>query len=428
MLFAAVVVASAPLAARADAVLDWNSVLLAAIRLTRPLPPVAARDMAMMNTAIYDSVNAASALRYRPYRYDGPRILGASAEAAATAAAYRVLSRLFPEVPARAPGLAARMQALYERAAGDATSPAIAAGIALGARQADTILAARASDGADAVKPPYRGVATPGRWRPTPPALLPGALLQWPQVTPWAMAVPTQFRPPAPPPMTSAIWAGSMNMAQALGSAASAVRGPDRTEIALFWADQDGTETPPGHWLDIAMSVAAERGLDLLQNARLLALVSVTEADAGIVAWDAKYAYGAWRPITAIAEAASSGNPEVTPEPGWTPLLTTPPFPEYVSAHSTFSSAAATALRLFFADDQVAFTARTDAAGLYGVTRRFTSFSSAAEEAGMSRVYGGIHFHFSHMAGNVAGRRLGEYVFDNYFQSGAGIAATVTTH
>jgi hypothetical protein len=427
MLLAALLLGCVSPPARADAVLDWNGVLLAAIRLARPPPPMAARDMAIMNTAIYDAVNAAGALRYRPYRYDGPAVLGASAEAAASAAAYRVLSGLFPEIPAQAPGLAASMQALYDRSAGDARTPAVAAGVALGDRQAEAMLAARAHDGADANPPPYLGNTTPGRWRPTAPGLLPGLLPQWPRVTPWTMTAAGQFRPPGPPPMTSPVWAGSLNMVQALGSAASLVRGPERTEIALFWADLDGTETPPGHWLDITMSVAAEHGLGLLQNARLLALVSVTEADAGIVAWDAKYTYGAWRPITAIAEAASSGNAEVTPEPGWTPLLTTPPFPEYVSAHSTFSSAAATALCLFFGDDQVAFTARTDAPGLHGVTRRFTSFSAAADEAGMSRIYGGIHFRFSHLDGNAAGRRLAHYVFDNYFQPASGIAATVTT-
>ena len=424
----AVLLAGASSPAHADAVLDWNAVLLSAIRLARPPPPMAARDMAIMNTAVYDAVNAASALRYRPYRYDGPPVLGASAEAAASAAAYRVLSHLFPEIAAQAPSLAARMQALYDHATGDATAPAVAIGVALGDRQADAILAARAHDGADASPPPYLGDTATGRWRPTPPGMAPGTLPQWPQVTPWAMTAPTQFRPPGPPPLTSTTWAGSLNMVEALGSAKSEVRGPERTEIALFWADLDGTETPPGHWLDIAISVAADRALDLLQNARLLALVSVAEADAGIVAWDAKYAYSAWRPITAIAEAESSGNAEVMAEPGWTPLLATPPFPEYVSAHSTFSSAAATALRLFFGDDRVAFTAHSDAEGLSGVTRHFASFSSAAEEAGMSRIYGGIHFRFSHLDGNAAGRNLGQYVFDNFFQSAPGIAATVTTH
>jgi len=410
--------------ARADAVLDWNNVLLAVIRLTKPPPPMAAREMAIMNAAIYDAVNAASAQHYRPYHYEGPPILGASPEAAATAAANRVLFRLFPEVPARSPGLAARMQALYTAAAGNESAPGVAAGVALGVSQADAMLAARAHDGADASPPPYLGDTAPGRWRPTPPGMLPGMLPLWPRVTPWAMTSANQFRPPAPPPMTSAAWAGSVNMVQALGAAGSAVRGADRTEIALFWADEDGSETPPGHWLDIAIGVAAEHRLDLLQDARLMAMLSIAEADAAIVAWDAKYAYSAWRPITAIAQAESSGNAEVTPEADWKPLLTTPPFPEYVSGHSTFSGAAATVLCLFFGRDEVAFTARTDASELRGVTRRYASFSEASEEAGMSRIYGGIHFHFSHLAGVAAGRGVGEYVFDNFFQPASGVAAS----
>ena len=209
-------------------------------------------------------------------------------------------------------------------------------------------------------------------------------------------------------------------MVQALGAATSAFRGAERTEIALFWADEDGSETPPGHWLDIAMGVAAERGLDLLQTARLMAMVSVAEADAAIVAWDAKYTYSTWRPITAIPLAESSGNADVTPEQGWKPLLTTPAFPEYVSGHSVFSGAASAALCLFFGDDQATFTAHTDAPDLRGVTRRFGSFSQAADEAGMSRIYGGIHFHFSHLAGAGAGRAAWRpYVFDG-FPAGVG--------
>jgi hypothetical protein len=427
LLLAVPLLAGVAAPARADTVLDWNSVLLAAIRLTRPPPPMAARDMAIMNTAIYDAVNAASALRYRPYHYDGPPILGASADAAAAAAGYRILSRLFPEVPIQAPSLAARMQAIYDRAVGAAKAPAVAAGVALGDRQADAMLEARAHDGAEADAPPYLGDVTLGRWRPTPPGMLPGLLPQWPRVTPWTMTSAAQFRPHGPPPMTSPVWAGSLNMVQALGSAAGEVRGPERTEIALFWADNDGTETPPGHWLNIAIGVAGAKRLDLLQNARLMALLGTTEADAAIVAWDAKYAFSTWRPITAIAQAASSGNAEVTPQPGWTPLLATPPFPEYMSGHSTFSAAAATILSLYFGDDDIAFTARTDAPELVGVTRRFSSFSAAAEEAGMSRIYAGIHFHFSHLDGAAAGRSVANYVFDNYFQAASGIAAAVST-
>jgi hypothetical protein len=411
--------------AHAGTVLDWNAVLLDVIRLMRLTPPMASRELAIMNTAAYDAVSAANGLLSRPYHYDGPAVAGASPEAAASAAAYRVLARLEPGVAARAPALAARIQALYRRDTGAAHSPSAEAGIALGEQRADDILALRLHDGFNVSPPPYYGSTKPGAWRPTPPDLAPGLLPQWATMPPWAMRSPSQFRPPGPPPMNSASWSGSLNMTQALGSANGAVRNPERTQIALFWSDDDGTETPPGHWIDIASGIAAAKHLNILDEARLMALLSTAEADAAILAWDAKYAYGAWRPVTAINNAAETGNPEITPDNLWRPLLTTPPFPEYISGHSTFSAAAAAILARFFGGDAMDFNVRTDAQQLHGVVRHFTSFSAAAEEAGMSRVYGGIHFRFSHLDGEAAGYRLANYIVDNFFQPMAPIAASV---
>jgi hypothetical protein len=411
--------------AHAGTVLDWNAIVLDVIRLMRLAPPMASRELAIVDTATYDAVCAADGLLCRPYHYDGPAVTGASPEVAAAAAAYRVLARLEPGIASRSPALAARIQALYRRDAGDARMPSIAAGIALGEQRADDILALRARDGFNVSPAPYYGSPKPGAWRPTPPDLAPGLLPQWATLPPWTMRSPSQFRPAGPPPMRSANWAGSVNMTEALGSANGVVRSAERTQIALFWADDDGTETPPGHWIDIAIGIAAQKHLSIVDEARLMALVSTAEADAAIVAWDAKYTYNAWRPITAIDSAADSGNAEVTPDASWKPLLATPPFPEYVSGHSTFSAAAATILGRFFGSDAADFTVRTDAARLRGVTRHFTSFSAAAEDAGMSRIYGGIHFRFSHLDGKAAGQKLANYIFDNFFQPTEPIAASV---
>ena len=352
---------------------------------------------------------------------------GASAEAAAAAAAYRVIARLEPGVAARAPALAARMQALYRRDTGGAHSSSVAAGIALGEQRADDILALRAHDGFNVSPPPDWGSPKPGVWRPTAPDLAPGLLPQWATMPPWTMRSPLQFRPPGPPPMTSPAWTGSLNMTQALGSANSAVRNAERTQIAFFWSDDDGTETPPGHWIDIAMGIAAAKHLNIVDEARLMGLMSTALADAAIVAWDAKYAFNSWRPITAINNAGETGNTEITPDTNWKPLLATPPFPEYVSGHSTFSGAAATILARFFGGDAMDFSVRTDAPQLHGAVRHFTSFSAAAEEAGMSRIYGGIHFRFSHLDGITAGYRLANYDFDNFFQPVAPIAASINS-
>jgi membrane-associated phospholipid phosphatase len=386
---------------------------------------MASRELAIVNTAVFDAVDAANGLPFRPYRYDGPGVPEASPRAAAGAAASRVLSRLEPGIEARAPALAARIRALYDRdARGGGPPAALVAGIALGEQRADAIMALRAHDGFNVSPPPYWGSAKSGAWRSTPPDMAPGLLPQWATMPPWTMRSPSQFRPPGPPPMGASKWAGSVNMTQALGSAKAGVRATERTQIALFWSDADGTETPPGHWIDIGAGIAAARHLELMDEARLMALLSTAEADAAIAAWDAKYAYNAWRPVTAIREAAAAGSTAVTPDPAWTPLLATPPFPEYISGHSAFSAASAAVLARFFGSDQIPFSARSDAPELRSMVRRFAGLSAAAEEAGMSRIYGGIHFRFSHLDGAATGEAIGRYVFDNFFQPQAAIATS----
>jgi hypothetical protein len=206
-------------------------------------------------------------------------------------------------------------------------------------------------------------------------------------------------------------YAQDYDQVKALGAKTSAVRTAEQTEIARFWADGAGTVTPPGHWNMIAADVAQQRGNTLAENARLFALVNIAMADAGIVSWDAKYHYNLWRPITAIREGDDDGNDATAGDATWEPLLATPPFPECTSGHSTFSGAAATILASLYGDD-FAFT--TDSDGLPGVTRSFLSFSDAADEAGISRIYGGIHFQFSNEQGLATGRGLGEYVAGNY--------------
>jgi hypothetical protein len=161
----------------------------------------------------------------------------------------------------------------------------------------------------------------------------------------------------------------------------------------------------------IAADVAQQRGNTLEENARLFALVNIAMADAGIVSWDMKFSANFWRPITAIREGDTDGNDATAADGAWEPLLVTPPFPECTSGHSTFSGAASTILASLYGDD-FAFT--TDSEGLPGVTRSFLSFSDAADEAGISRIYGGIHFQFSNEQGLATGRELGEFVVSNY--------------
>jgi hypothetical protein len=193
-----------------------------------------------------------------------------------------------------------------------------------------------------------------------------------------------------------------------LGSATSSTRTQDQTDIARFWADGAGTATPPGHWNLIAQDVAIAKGNSLEDNARLFALLGIGLADAAIVSWDNKYEYDMWRPITAIAKADQDGNDATEADANWRPLLTTPPFPTYTSGHSTFSGTAATILAAFYGSDDFSFT--TGAEGAIVSDRSFDGFWAAAEEAGASRIYGGIHFAFDNQDGLAHGRALGEWV------------------
>ena len=166
--------------------------------------------------------------------------------------------------------------------------------------------------------------------------------------------------------------------------------------------------------LRIARTVSATRGTSTVDNARLFALLNIAMADAAICAWDAKYFYDFWRPVTAIRNGDADGNPATAPDPAWTSFIVTPPFPDYVSGHSTFSGAAATVLAAFYDTDRVSFTIGSD--GLAGVTRTFTSFLAAANEAALSRLYGGIHYRSANEDGLAAGIEIGEWTVTHQLQ------------
>jgi membrane-associated phospholipid phosphatase len=223
----------------------------------------------------------------------------------------------------------------------------------------------------------------------------------------------SQFRPSGPPTLNSDKYAADFNQVKTLGAKNSPVRTTDQTEIAQFWSDGAGTYTPPGHWNAIAEEVATKRNTSLVDEARLFALLNIALADAAIAAWDAKYTYEFWRPVTAIQQADFDNNPQTTADTAWDSLIGTPPFPEYVSGHSTFSGAADAILANFFGDN-VGFT--TTSSDLPGVSRSYNNFAAAADEAGISRIYGGIHFLSADVDGLAAGRALGNYVFDNFLE------------
>jgi hypothetical protein len=392
--------------AQADVVTDWNNAALQIIRENRTPPPRASRGLAILHAAIYDAVNGISRT-HEAYMVESivPLPASASKEAAASAAAHTVLLALFPTN-------ALPFDTLHGNIlAGIADGPRKATGIAWGESVAGEILAARADDGANAAVTPLPALV-PGDWIPTPPGFAAYLLPQWAFVSCFSMTHPAQFRPPGPPPLTSPAWAAAFNEVKALGALTNSTRTADQSQIALFWADGAATETPPGHWNSIAQDVGAALGNSMEENARLFALLNLAMADAAVCAWDAKYHFHNWRPVTAIRNADTDGNPETAPDTTWSSFIATPPFPDYVSGHSTFSGAASTVLALYYGTDNIAFTTGSDF--LPGVSRSFTSFSGASEEAMNSRLYGGIHFRFANEDGLVAGQNIGEWTSTHY--------------
>lgn len=386
--------------AQADVALEWNQAILDSIQETSMNPPRASRAMAMMHVAMFDAVNGITR-RHTPYRVETnppPAIM----EAAGAQAAHDVLVALYP---GRA-GLFADLLDTHLSAIPD--GPAKDAGIDQGAFVASEILAWRADDGS-AGPGVYTPSGEPGRWEPTAPGFLPALLPHWGGVTPFAMLSGDQFRPAAPPALTTPEYADFWQQVYELGRVDSPLRTADQTEIALIWEGGPGTPTPPGQWNEIAQTLARSQGNTFEENVRLFAYLNLATADAAINSWDCKYEYDLWRPITAIQKADLDGNPLTSPDPDWLPLITTPPFPAYTSGHSSFSGSSATILINFFGTDEIDFTFEA-----IGFARDFSSIWAAAEEAGFSRIYGGIHYNFDNTAGLDAGREIGNFVTDTY--------------
>lgn len=390
-----------------DMVLRWNSIALAAIRTAAQNPVDATRTLAIVQAAVYDAVNSIDQ-SYTPYLANIPAPSGASEDAAVAQAAHDVLLSLFSTQPLPLDSqLKATLQTIPE---GDAKN----AGIQVGQMAAQAILAARANDGANKTVD-YTPGTNPGDWQPTPPAYAAAFAPQWGMVTPFTLQSGSQFRPPPPPALDSAEYTAAFNEVKAVGSFDSTTRTADQTEAALFW---QGIVTPnsttAGEWNQIAQQVAVAKGNTLVQNARLFALLDLTAADAAIACWDAKYTYNFWRPVTAIRAADTDSNPDTEADPNWTPLFPTPSHPSYPSGHSTVSGGSAVVLASFFGSDAIPFTLSFE--GLPGVARSFAGFKEAEIEAGMARIWAGIHYRFDIDAGQPIGEAVGAYVFQNFLQ------------
>jgi hypothetical protein len=382
-------------------VTDWNQLLLTIVNTpgAQPANVQPTRNFAILHAAIYDAVDAIDRT-HEPYLIFVRAPHASSETAAADAAAHTVLVALYPSQQGVVDATYATELARV------ADGPAKQNGIRLGEGVANDLLAIRGNDGSNVVPPPFVAGSNPGDYRSTPPNFPTPAFTTWGQVTPFVLDSGDQFRPAAPPALTSDAYAAALNEVQSLGSATSATRTAEQTEIGKFW-------NPPiqNFWNQIADSVAAARHTDLPTTARLFAALNLGFADSAIAFYDAKYTYRLWRPVTSIRLADTDGNPNTLADPGWLPLSgNTAADPTYPGAHSTISAAGADVLDSFFGDkQQFSLTSPT----LPGVTRSFTGFKAAAEEAGLSRIYAGQHFRFDHVAGQKLGRYVAGFVLHN---------------
>jgi hypothetical protein len=382
--------------ASADVVSDWNETAVTAGYQANS-GNANARNVAIVQLAMYEAINSIDP-RYTPYRTRLVAEPGASREAAAAAAAHHALVRLYP---ARAKDFDAALQASL---AGIPDGAGKAGGIKLGEQAAVAILAERSADGLGAANS-YRPFTTAGRYVPT---VLPVGY-DIASMKPFALKTANQFRPAAPYALSSAEWAKDFNEVKRMGAKTGSGRTAEQTQIARFWEF-----TGPATYNPVARQIGAGKGLDLLDNARLFALVALAGADASVAVLDAKYAYNFWRPVTAVRNADMSGHAQVERDAAWEPLIATPMHPEYPCAHCTSQSSVAAVLTALFGDTvpEVKLTSTTAP----GVTRTFVRLSDYVAEVIDARVFDGVHYRTSGRVGAELGRQVGDYVVQNYFK------------
>jgi hypothetical protein len=421
---AAVIVGIAPV--RADEVTDWNAVAIDVLVLGGQNPVVMTRGLAMAHLAVHDALNAIDR-RYEPYLFDARSEPGAAPGAAVAAAMHDALVGALT-------GFGTPEQQAKGKERADATFAAALTtipegrsrrdGIAVGQAAAAAMLSLRKADGAT-VQVAYTPGTQPGQWRPHPnpvpanppipdttlaPGNLPAMLPQWGQMLPFTMRAPWQFRLRPPTALTSETYTRDYNEVKRLGGKQSMVRTAAQDEIARFWYEASA----PG-WNRIARIIAGQRVLDRWEQARLFALLNAAMADGYIAGADTRYLYNFWRPVTAIRAGGSDGNDATAGDPTWETFMNTPPLPDYPSTHSVLGGAAAVVMSRFLGTDQVSFT-MTSGPPFAGITRSFTSLSQAQEENGDSRVYSGIHFRNSTVAGILQGEQIGRQAFAQYLQ------------
>jgi hypothetical protein len=383
--------------ASANVVADWDEKAVAFIQ-PRMVPPVAYRAIAIVHIAMFDAVNSIEPV-YRPYYAQLPATRETSKEAAAAAAAGTVLIKLLPEAASDIQvALKSYLAAIPE---GDAKS----GGIKLGEAVAAKTLEARANDGSSAADA-YRPVTTAGVYIPTALTVAP----QWPDLMPFAMTSPSQFRPKPPIALESEQWAKDYNEIKELGAKNSSKRTARQTEDARFWLLTGPLSTHPLH-----RQIALRKEMSVIDSARFMTVVTAAEADAMIAVMDAKYKYAFWRPITAIRNGDIDGNAATERDATWLPIDNTPMHPEYPCAHCIVSSAVASAVEAMLGTAEIPEVTMTSPTAP-GVTHRWTNVNAYADEVAVARIAAGFHYRFSTVVGQDMGRQIGLHAVKTIMQ------------
>jgi hypothetical protein len=379
----------------ADVVTDWNQHVITVGG------PQIQRTLAMVHIAMFDTINAFDP-RFTHYLAVPPPPPLASPEAAAASAARGVLVRLFPAQQVTLDGfLAASLSNVPD-------GPGEAVGVAYGDAVAQAIYDARLTDNILAPGPVYVPGTLAGDYQLTMPGPPQPVNTNAPNWVPFALRSASQFRPNGPDALTSPRYVRDLLEVQQRGVSNGSTRTPDEEVIARWH-----TEQAQFQFNRIARAEAPNDGRDLLEHARLFALLNIALADATTSVFEAKYVFNSWRPVTAIRNADVDGNPDTVGDATWTPFQTTPPHPEYPAAHGVVQAAGARIMKAYFGPN---YRFTTTAPAVPGVTRTYDDFDNYAAEGLVARILGGMHFRTSLEEGARQGTRVGNWVLDNYLR------------
>ncbi|RUT00871.1 hypothetical protein DSM106972_072800 [Dulcicalothrix desertica PCC 7102] len=437
-------------------IIQWNNIYLEVVRKLGGAPGPISRMGAIMHIAMFEAINLLSGSPYESYLPTAKLPLVVRGLDPATSAAYAARKVLIVTIKQQLQAANSSGNVMNAGFSPESFLQEYTQSLRMGNQErafgeaiADAILRERENDGSQQANTPptVKFGFAPGDWRPTDSSS--SVTPQWGKVKPfgsWQLNQIGNFLPKAlnvnkfsnyGQLLKSREYAEQVNEVQRLGKANSSERTPEQTEIAFFWAnDLDGTYKPPGQLYDITQIVAKQEGVEqnLLDTARLFALVGIGMADAAIVAWYVKYLFPSennpnnlirlWRPESAIRLADTDNNPKTVADPSWQPLSAmrdgtrfSPSFPAYISGHATFGAAHAAMMRQFFGQDAIAFTATTEDPNAPSdqdgnKSRHFNSFTEAALENGRSRIYLGVHYQWDADGGFESGTKVAEFAFN----------------